>query len=172
MAKIEISLLKSANGVQFASDGDAVHKVFGNNFKNNEKKKLTSADKDFMLKIAERMSKISGQPITDFTKYLDDDYDFDKDTSYYYSFCKIDYDENDKFNAIEIYSDQKTQLIVDGKDCSDFSIAKLRTLADDFVWDSLNTSWVSQSKQIGIYCPENDKTVECVLFGCPSYYDE
>ena len=114
MAKIEISLLKSANGVQFASDGDAVHKVFGNNFKNNEKKKLTSADKDFMLKIAERMSKISGQPITDFTKYLDDDYDFDKDTSDYYSFCKIEYDENDKFNAIEIYSDQKTQLIVDG----------------------------------------------------------
>ena len=38
MAKIEISILKGANGLQFGSDAASVHKTFGNDFKNYEEK--------------------------------------------------------------------------------------------------------------------------------------
>jgi hypothetical protein len=43
-----------------------------------------------------------------------------------------------RFDAIEIYSDQKSELIVDGKDFSDFELKKLLTLADDFVSEENN----------------------------------
>ena len=170
MAKIEIETLRSVNGIPFGSNKTEVRKTFGASFKEHPKKiKETEESKKSYDQIVERMAKMAGQTVEEFVKDVPpvNSRIYDE-----YLFGMINYSRNQIFESIEIPSDQKTQLIVDGKDCSDFSIAKLKTLADDFVWDSLNTSWMSQSKQIGIYCPENDKTVECVLFGCPGYYEE
>ena len=171
MAKIDIILLESVNGVKFGSDAEAIHKAFGEDFKNYKDKKLTDSDNEFLLKVAEKMSEISGKPVSNYTKYLTEENELDNDPCDYYPFCMIDYDDNDKFSAIEIYSDKKTDLIVNGIDCSDFNIETLKSLADDFVWDKEETSWTSLKKEICIYCPEDDKTVKCVLFGCPGYYD-
>lgn len=170
MAKIEISILESVNGLKFGSDAAAVHKVFGDNFKNFKDKELTDTDKDFLMKVAERMSEISGRPVTDYSKYIDEKTEFDYDPSDYYPFCMIDYDEKDRFNAISIYSDKKTKLIVNGKEYS-FDLNTLLTLADDFFEEENKTSYISYSKQISIWCPDGDKRVESVLFGCPGYYN-
>ena len=170
MAKIEISILQSANGVKFGSDAAAVHKVFGDNFKNYKDKELTSEDKDYLLKTAKEFAEMSGRPLSDFTKYINEETEFDYDPCDYYSFCMIDYDENDRFNAISIYSDDKTKLFVDGKEYS-FDFETLLTLADDFVEEENKTSYTSYSKQISIWCPDGDKRVESVNFGCPGYWD-
>ena len=170
MAKIEISILQSANGVKFGSDAAAVHKVFGDNFKNYKDKELTDSDKVFLMKVAEKMSEISGRPVTDYSKYIDEETEFDHDPCDYYPFCMIDYDENDRFNAISIYSDDKTKLFVDGKEYS-FDFETLLTLADDFVEEENKTSYTSYSKQISIWCPDGDKRVESVNFGCSGYWD-
>lgn len=73
---------------------------------------------------------MTGKPIENYTKYLDNkEYDFDDTTSSdFYTFARIEYDEN-------------------------------------------NTSYTSYSKQIGIWCPDGDDRVECILFGRAGYYD-
>ena len=171
MAKIEITILEGANGIKFGSNASEVHNAFGDDFKNYKNKKLTDSDNEFLMKVAKKMSEISGKPASNYKKYLTEDTEFDNDPCDYYPFCMIDYDDNDKFSAIEIYSDKKIQLIVNAIDCSNFNIETLKSLADDFVWDKVETSWISLKKEICIFCPENDKIVECVLFGCPGYYD-
>ena len=171
MDKFDVELLKSINGVKFGSKAAEVHKVFGEDFKKNDRE-LDDSDKEYLMKIAQRMSEMSGRPIEDFTKYIDKDEDFERDSSDYYSFCRIDYDENDSFECIEIYSDQSSQLIVDGKDFSSFDLKSLLSLADDFVEEEKGTSYTSYTKQIGIWCPDGDGRVECILFGKPGYYQE
>ena len=172
MNKIEIKILQSANGVKFGSEPSTIHKIFGDNFDNYKDKKLTPSDENFLMQVAERMSEISGKPVSEYSKYFEEDNEFDYDPCDYYSFCLIDYDENDKFNAISIYSNQGTKLIVDGKDYSSFDLQKLLTLADDFVEEENKSSYTSYSKQINIWCPDGDGRVESVLFGCPGYYDK
>ena len=122
------------------------------------------------MKVAEKMSEISGKPVSNYTKYLTEETEFDNDPCDYYPFCMIDYDESDRFNAISVYADEKTKLIVDGKEYS-FDFATLLTLADDFVEEENKTSYISYSKQISIWCPDGDKRVESILFGCPGYWD-
>ena len=170
MTKLDIILLESANGVKFGSDAEAVHKAFGDNFKNYKDKKLTDSDNEFLMKVAEKMSEISGKPVSNYTKYLTEETEFDNDPCDYYPFCMIDYDDNDKFNAISVYADEKTKLFVDGKEYN-FDFATLLTLADDFVEEENKTTYISHSKQISIWCPDGDKRVESILFGCPGYWD-
>lgn len=172
MAKVEICLLKSVNGVSFGSIPEIVHKALGNDFTKKEEREMTSSDKDFLNWVNQEFSEMTGRPIEDFSKYDDDEeYSFDdSDKSDYYSFCRIDYDDNDKFEALEVYSDQNTELIIDGNDYSDFDLQKLLSLSDDFISEENNTSWTSYSKQIGIWCPDGNNNVECILFGKPGYY--
>ncbi len=171
MDKFNIQVLKSINGVKFGSKASDVHKVFGEDFKKNDRE-LDSSDKEYLMKIAQRMSEMSGRPLEDFTKYIDKDEDFERDTGDYYSSCRIDYDENGDFESIEIYSDEGSQLIVDGKNCSNFDLQTLLSLADDFVEEEKSTSYISFTKQIGIWCPDADGRVECILFGKPNYYQK
>lgn len=172
MNKIIISVLNSVNGVKFGSDKSSVHNVFGDNFKNYEDKELSSESIDYLMKTAKEFAEMTGRPLSDFTKYFTEENEFDYDPRDFYSFASIDYDEQKKFSAIEIYSDQKIELIVDGKDCSNFDLKTLLSLADDFVIEENNTSYRSYTKQIGIWCPDADGRVECVLFGKPNYYQE
>ena len=171
MAKIEIKLLQGVNGLKFGANASSVHKVFGNNFENDKNKDLTSDDKDYLLKIAKEFSKMSGRPLEEFTKYLDKDMDFEKENSDYYSFCMIDYDYNEKFSAISIYSDQNIQLFVEGKDCSKFDLKTFLSLADDFVIEEEKTIYKSYSRQISVFCPDGDEKVKSITFAIPGYYD-
>jgi len=172
MAKLEISVLKGVNGANFGSNSTIIHKVLGDKFKNSESRELSSSDKEFLDWVNQEFANMSGRPIEDFSKYDDNiKYNFDDSgKSDFYPFCRIDYDDNDKFEAIEIYSDQHTKLIIDENDYSDFDLKKLLTLADDFISEENNTAWTSYSKQIGVYCPDGDDRVECILFGGEGYY--
>lgn len=173
MAKLVIEILKSVNGVAFGATEESIHKHLGNDFTTEKKMENSQDNDDFLLEVAMQFSEMTGKPVETYTKYLDDEqYDFENSgSSDSYSFARIDYDENKKFEAIEIYSDQQTELIIDGNDYSDFNLTQLLTLADDFVSEENNTAWTSYSKQIGIWCPDGDSRVECILFGCPGYYD-
>lgn len=104
--------------------------------------------KEFLNWVDEQFLEMSGRPIENFEKYDTDD-DFDDNYDSYDEF-RIEYNRDNKFEAIEVYADKKVELIVYGKDCSDFSVDGLKALADDFEWDSDNTAWTSYSKQIGI----------------------
>lgn len=173
MAKIEITTLETVNGLKFGATSAQIHKTFGNNYTKNDNKPYSEKDDEFLLEIAKKFSEMTGKPIENYTKYLDNkEYDFDDTTSSdFYTFAKIEYDENNCFEAIEIYSDQKIDLIINGENYSDFNLQKLLTLADDFVSEENNTSYTSYSKQIGIWCPDGDDRVECILFGRAGYYD-
>lgn len=56
-------------------------------------------------------------------------------------------------------------------DCSDLEPAKFLTIATDFEWNEEDTSWISKSKQIAIYCQEDKFKIDSITFGCPGYYD-
>ena len=170
MADFYINVLKDVNGLKFGSKPSEVHKVLGANFKKNSSE-LSDSSKDFLLEVSKKMAEMSGRPLEDFTKY--DNYDeFDSDTSDYYPECKIEYDDNDFFEAIEIYSDKHSRLIIKGKDYSDFNLKSLLTLADDFVSEEKNTLFRSYSSQISIWCPDGDGRVECILFGTSGYFQK
>ena len=106
------------------------------------------------------------RPLESFTNYINDDkYDFDdSDKSEYSSFTRVDYDENEKLEAIGIYSGQNAALIVDGKDCSDFELQKFMALADDLVSEEKGTAWASYTRQIGIWCPDGDSRAAGMLY--------
>lgn len=168
MAKFVIEVLSCVNNLKFGATAKEVHKTFGSDFRKYTEE-LSDSSKNFIFEVTKRMAEMTGKSIEEFTRY-DNDNEFDSDPCDYYSFCKIDYDDNGRFDAIEIYSDQESELIVDGKDFSDFELKKLLTLADDFVSEENNTSYTSYTKQIGIWCPDGNDRVECVLFGKPGYY--
>ena len=168
MDKFEVKILNCINHLNFGSSSTEVHKTFGTNFK-KQTEELSKSSKDFLMEVSKRMAAMSGRPLEEFTKYDKED-EFDSDSSDYYSSCRIDYDENDCFECIEIYSDQGSQLIVNGNDFSNFDLQSLLTLADDFVEEENGTSYISYTKQIGIWCPDGDGRVECILFGKPGYY--
>lgn len=173
MAKLIIESLKSVNGVYFGSSKEKIHTHLGNNYETEEEQKKSQDNDDFLLEVAKQFSEMTGKTVETYTKYLDDkQYDFDdSDNSDYYPFCRIDYDNNDHFESIEVYADQQTELIIDDKDFSDFDLKELLTLADDFVSEENNTAWTSYSKQIGIWCPDGNEKVECILFGKTGYYN-
>ena len=168
MKKLEIKTLQSVNGVPFGSNKTEVRKAFGKKFEEYPKKaKRTAEFQKGHDEIVQRMAEMAGKTVEEFLKDIPpvDLQIFDD-----YPFGMVDYSDNQIFEAIEIPKDYKTNLIVDGIDCSEFNITTLKSLSDDFTWDAENTSWVSLKKEISLYCPENKNTVECVLFGCPGYY--
>ena len=169
MDKLEIITLQSVDGVTFGSTRKEVRKHFGNDFEEFPKKVTQTEEfKKGYEEIVKRMAEMAGKTVEEFTKdvpkpnprILDD-----------YPFGMINYSDELIFEAIEIPSDYKTNLIVDGIDCSDFNITTLKSLSDDFTWDAENTSWVSLKKQISLYCPYKKTAVDCLLVGCPGYYD-
>ncbi|MBP5567636.1 MAG: hypothetical protein J6X54_00260 [Treponema sp.] len=169
MKKLEIKSLQSVNGVLFGSDKTEVRKQFGSDFEEYPKKEERTLEFEKGYdEIVQRMAKIAGKTVEEFLKGVPpvDLQVFDD-----YPFGMIDYSDDQIFEAIEIPSDKGINLIVDGINCSDFNVNTFKSLSDDFVWEPQDTSWTSYKKQISLFCPENDKIVECVLFGCPGYYD-
>ena len=167
--KLEIKTLQSVNGVPFGSNKTEVRKAFGEKFEEYPKKaKRTAEFQKGHDEIVQRMAEMAGKTVEEFLKDIPpvDLQIFDD-----YPFGMVDYSDNQIFEAIEIPKDYKTNLIVDGIDCSDFNITTLKSLADDFIWDAENTSWVSLKKEISLYCPYKKTAVECLLIGCPGYYD-
>ena len=173
MAELNVIPLRGVNDIHFGADSARVHRTLGKPEKSSENRELSQSNMDFLMDVCKRMSEMSGRPLSDYTKYIDSD-DYDPvppdENNDYYDFCRVDYDKKGCFECIEIYADEDVKLTVDGKDCSDFNLQTLLTLADDFVEEEDGAAWASESKQIGIWCP--DGKVECILFGRPGYYDQ
>lgn len=112
--------------------------------------------------------KVFGEPESSFCRGDDGEEPTDE-----YSGCQIIY--NDKtflFEAIQIFADEEVKLVVNGIDLSDFDIKKILSLSEDFVYDEENSGYISYSKEIAIWCPEDKNTVETILFGRPNYYQD
>lgn len=168
MHKLEIKTLASINGINFGSTRIEVRKHFGSNFEEFPKKlKETPEEKKEYDEIVKRMAQMSGKTVEDFLKGVPD---LPPEIFDDYSFAMFNYNNDFNLESVEIPSDKKVKLIVDGIDISNFELKKIKTLADDFVSEENNTAWTSYSKQIGIYCPDGDDRVECILFGGEGYY--
>lgn len=175
MAKIEVEVLKSINSVKFGASSDTIHKILGNDFNKGETEENPLDNQEYLLAVCKKMSEMTGRPVEEFKKYIESNKNElgasdSSDKSDYYKFCRIDYTNSNKFEAIEIYSNCDTELIINGTDYSDFDLKKLLTLSNDFKSEENGTSYISYSKQIGIWCPDSDNKVESILFGRPGYY--
>lgn len=78
-----------------------------------------------------------------------------------FEFCHVYYDEDNKFEAIEIFD---AEVYIDDKKIFPISVHELNEIIDD-----LDDELISLSKSIGIYAP--DGVAECILFGRKGYYE-
>jgi len=173
MNKISIIPLKSLNGIPFGVSKEEVRKVLGSNYENSiemrEKnrnafnsepvKLLGDAIKSLYKEMGKDPDSFEWPDISEFVE--------DCDT---YSGVQVEYKDN-KFVSATIYPHNIINFTILDHDCSDFEIEKLLTLAEDFEWDAEDTTWISRSKQIGIYCALDKRKMDSILFGRPGYYD-
>lgn len=95
---------------------------------------------------------------------------FSKSETTDYGDFQIYYDENEKFEAIEIFENTKVYigdvLIFPG------NIHSAEKIINDLEPDGDCESgyYISRSKSIGIYAP--DEEIECILFGGSDYYNK
>ena len=173
MDNVTIIPLESVNGVPFGVSKDAVRKALGPDYENSletiEKNKNVFESKE--IKEIEESFKALYQHIgknPDTFEWPDiSEFEADTDT---YNLVQIEY-ENDKFVSATIYAQDLKHLTIWDQDCSDFEIEKVLTLAKDFEWDEEDTTWLSKSRQIAIYCSEGKRKIDSITFGCPGYYD-
>lgn len=173
MDKVIIIPLKSVNGIPFGATKEEVRKAFGSDYENTvelrEKNKdvFNSAEIKELEKSLKALYHDMGKDPDSFEWPDISEYESDCDT---YNLVQIEY-EDDKFVAATIYAQDLKHLTIWEQDCSDFEIEKILTVAKDFEWDKEDSSWLSKSKQIAIYCPEGKRKIESITFGCPGYYD-
>ena len=173
MDKLTIIPLKSVNGVHFGATKNEVRKVLGSDYENSieemnkpmnqEEKKAINAVEDAIKALYQHM----GKDPNSFEWPDISEFEEDNDT---YNLVQIEYEEN-KFVSATIYVQDIKHLTVFDYDCSDFEIEKILTLAKDFVWDEEDTTWLSKSRQIAIYCSEGKRKIDSITFGCPGYFD-
>ncbi|MCR4790936.1 MAG: hypothetical protein K5839_07660, partial [Treponemataceae bacterium] len=168
MDKVTIIPLKSVNGVPFGSTKADVRKSLGSDYENSletiEKNKDVFESKE-IKKIEETFKALYqhvGKDPNSFEWPDISEFEEDNDT---YNLVQIEY-ENDKFVSATIYAQDLKHLTIYDHDCSDLEIEKILTLAKDFVWDENDTTWLSKSKQIGIYCSEGKRKIDSITFGC------
>lgn len=174
MNSISIIPLKSLNGIPFFTKKDEVRKYLGMNFENSielrnrnkevfnskEIKALEDTIKALYKEMGKNPNSFEWQDISEFVE--------DSDT---YPLFQIGY-EDDKFVTVTIYKNNIKHITIMNHDCSDFELEKIMTLATDFKWDRINTSWVSISKQISLFCPENKREIDNITFACSGYYND
>lgn len=98
---------------------------------------------------------------TEFYKFEDDIKTTDD-----FGFCHVFYDDDDRCEAIEIFSD--SEVFVESAKIfpTDFNTAK--KIITDFEQD--DEGLICYSKSIGIYAPDGE--MESILFGKENYYEE
>ena len=173
MDKLTIIPLKSVNGVPFGATKEEVRKVLGSDYENSleiieknkgafESKEIKEIEKSFKALYQHMEKDPNSFEWPDISEFEEDN-----DT---YNLVQIEY-EDDRFVSATIYPQDLRHFTIFDYDCSDFEIEKILTLAKDFVWDEEDTTWLSKSRQIAIYCSEGKRKIDSITFGCPGYYD-
>ncbi|MBR4630266.1 MAG: hypothetical protein IKO57_07470 [Treponema sp.] len=174
MDRVTIIPLKSVNGVPFGAKKEEVRKVLGSDYENSletieENKDVFEMEE--VKKVEETFKELykhMGKNPEDFEWPDISEFEEDNDT---YNLVQIEY-EDDKFVSATVYAHNAKHLTIGDNDCSDLELAKILTLATDFEWIEEDTSWVSKSKQVGLYCPEDKYKIDSITFGCPGYYNQ
>ena len=78
-----------------------------------------------------------------------------------FGYCHVYYDNENKFEAIEIFD---AEVYIGDRKVFPVSVDDLSDIIDDF-----DDELISISKSIGIYAPDNEP--ESILFGCKGYYE-
>lgn len=86
---------------------------------------------------------------------------FSDNTTDDFGFCHVYYDDNNKFEAIEIFD---AEVYIRERKVFPVNVNRLGDIIDDF-----DDELISVSKSIGIYAP--DEEPESILFGCKGYYE-
>ena len=89
---------------------------------------------------------------------------FSPNTTDAYDYFHIFYDENNKFEAIEIFDD--VIVSIEGVTIFPNNIKILKEISDDF--KKQDYSYISKNKSIGVHAP-NDK-MESILIAIEGYY--
>lgn len=88
-----------------------------------------------------------------------------KNTADEYDGFHVYYDSHDCLEAVEFFGESNVKC--DGHIVFPADVKIIMDQADDWIQD--DTGWVSVSKSIGIYAPEND--MESLLFAKEDYYE-
>lgn len=86
---------------------------------------------------------------------------FSNNTTDNFGFCHVYYDDNNKFEAIEIFD---AEVYIGDRKVFPVNVNQLSDIIDDF-----DDELISVSKSIGIYAP--DGYPESILLGCKGYYE-
>ena len=79
------------------------------------------------------------------------------------------YDEQNRFNAVEVFGDYK--IAIRGKTVFPGTITKAKKLLPDLEYDGYGYTSVSQSIGITVN-PDNEDRIDGILFGCSNYYQD
>lgn len=88
--------------------------------------------------------------------------DFSSNTTDDFGFCHVYYDDENKFEAIEIFD---AEVYIGETKVFPIPVEELEELIDD-----LDDELISIERSIGVYAPDDDEP-ECILFGVKGYYE-
>ncbi len=87
--------------------------------------------------------------------------DFSSNTTDDFGFCHVYYDDENKFEAIEIFD---AEVYIGETKVFPIPVEELEELIDD-----LDDELISIERSIGVYAPDDEP--ECILFGVKGYYE-
>ena len=171
MKKIKIVLNLSVNGIPFFTPKEQVRKILGkpdyNSIENQPPEEEVEAAKKMLEGPIKELYKKMGKNSDSFE--WPDISEYETDFDQYGSFL-FEYNEQRQFVSVSINVDEGIAFELDGKEYSNFDLKTLLSLADDFVMEEEDTTFISFSKQIVIGLDFAGGKVETILFGCPNYY--
>lgn len=171
MKQVTLVLNESVNGIPFFTQKQQVRDLLGkpdyNSFENRAPEEEVEAAKKMLEGPIKELYKKMGKDPDSFEWPDISEFDSDIDT---YGPLQLEYDKKGRFVSVNLLADELDGFELNGNQYSDFKLKTLLSLADDFVKEEDGASYISYSKQIGIWVPLADGKVESVLFGCPGYY--
>ena len=82
-----------------------------------------------------------------------------------FGYCHIYYNNDDKCEAVEFFSEVEIQI--NGQKVSPGKVEVIKKNTPDLIEDE-DGFWISKGSSIGITAP--DGAIETILFGCTNYY--
>lgn len=172
MGNLSIILRKSVNGIPFFTKKADVRAILGDPDYSStedivEECEVQRAKKLLEIAIKETYQEMGKDP--DSFEWPDiSQYQSDLDT---YGQYQLEYDREQRLVSVNLITEYNTRFVIEGKDFSDFDLKKILSLANDFVIEEEGCSYVSRSKQIGIWCPNADGKIESIVFGSEGYFE-
>ncbi|MBR5032461.1 MAG: hypothetical protein IKX70_02175 [Treponema sp.] len=171
MDNVFIEFTKSVNGIPFFTKKAEVRKILGkpdtNSIEDSPPESEVNRAMELMEVAIKEAYKKMGKDPSSFRWPDISEYESDWDT---YGHVQFEYDKQEKLIAVIILAERTGSFNLNGKEYNSFKLEDFLALSDDFIKEEEGAAYVSHSLQIGIWCPNMDKKIESILFGCPGYY--